>query len=141
MHIDGLVLETPFTNTRDMLTALYPQKWLPYRRLWPFLRNHLDSWTNFGSIAKKYADKRPGVYMIEAGKDELVPGELGELLYKRCQDVGLPVERHKVRNALHNEAIVRPAGKNAIAQSIASAVARARVGGSRPSQVATGKST
>lgn len=69
--------------------------------------------------------------MIEAGKDELVPAELGELLYRRCQDVGLPVEVHKVRNALHNEAIVRPAGKNAIARSIASAVARARVGGSQ----------
>lgn len=142
MRIDGLVLETPFTNTRDMLTALYPQKWLPYRHLWPFLRNHLDSWKNFGVIAKG-KESLPGVYMIEAGKDELVPAELGERLFQRCQDVGLPVERHKVRNALHNEAIVRQSGKDAIAQSIASAVARARFGRSQhtqANQVATGSS-
>lgn len=136
-HVDAVVLETPFTNTRAMLTALYPQKWLPYRHLWPFLRNHLDSWTNLGTIAKTYADRSPGIYLIEAGKDELVPAEHGELLYQRCKDVWLPVERHKVRNALHNEAIVRPAGKNAIAQSIASAVTRARVDSSQSSQVAT----
>lgn len=127
MKVDGLVLETPFTSTRDMLKALYPQKWLPYQYLWPFLRNFMDSWTNLGIIRERASGTPPpGVYMVEAGKDELVPGELGQRLFERCQDLGLPVERSKIRSALHNEVIVRPQGKQAIAQSIASAVGRAR---------------
>lgn len=78
------------------------------------------------------------MHMIEAGKDELVPADLGQRLYERCKDVGLPVERHKVRGALHNEAIVRVQGKDAIARSIASAVAGVRVGDSQSGKAATG---
>ncbi|WZH39378.1 Alpha/Beta hydrolase protein [Fusarium acuminatum] len=124
--VDGLILETPFTNVRAMLQALYPQKWLPYQYLWPFLWNHLDSWTNLGMIAKRFPETPPGVYIVEAGKDELVPANHGEELLQRCRQVGLPVERQKVRGALHNEAMVRVAGKQALAHSISTAVTRAR---------------
>lgn len=140
MRVDALVLETPFTSTRDMLKSLYPQKWLPYQYLWPFLRNHLDSWTNLGTIAKRAVGRQSThVYMIEAGKDELVPAELGERLYQRCKDVGLSVERYKVPGALHNEIIARMQGKNAIAQSIASAVVGARSGAHNPAQLPLGE--
>ncbi|KAF4964187.1 hypothetical protein FSARC_7884 [Fusarium sarcochroum] len=125
LTVDGLILETPFTNVRAMLQALYPQKWLPYQYLWPFLRNHLDSWTNLGMIAKRFSETPPGIYIVEAGKDELVPANHGEELFQRCQQVGLPVDRQKVRGALHNEAMVRAAGKQALAQSISTAVTRA----------------
>lgn len=126
LTIDGLILETPFTNVRAMLQALYPQKWLPYQYLWPFLRNHLDSWTNLGMIAKRFPESPPGIFIVEAGKDELVPANHGEELLERCQQVGLPVERQKVRGALHNEAMVRAAGKQALAHSVAMAVTRAQ---------------
>ena len=125
LRLDALVLETPFTNTRAMLKALYPQKWLPYQYLWPFLRNHLDSMTNLGVIAKRRGDKSPGVYLVEAGRDELVPADHASMLYSRCRDVGLPVEQYKVRGALHNEVMVRREGKSAIAQAISSAVTKA----------------
>ncbi|UKZ75879.1 hypothetical protein TrVFT333_003575 [Trichoderma virens FT-333] len=124
LPINALVLETPFTNTRAMLTALYPQKWLPYRHLWPFLRNHLDSWANMELIAAKAT--KPGVYIVEAGKDELVPSDHGDILYQRCQDVQLFAELHTVRGALHNDVMVRKQGKHTIAQSIAVAVSRAQ---------------
>jgi acetyl esterase/lipase len=124
LSINALILETPFTNTREMLTALYPQKWLPYRHLWPFLRNHLDSWANLGLIASKAS--KPGVYIVEAGKDELVPSDHGGILYQRCQDVQLFAEMHTVRGALHNDAMVRKEGKLTIARSIALAVSRAQ---------------
>ncbi|TFB02796.1 Protein ABHD13 [Trichoderma ghanense] len=124
LPINALVLETPFTNTRAMLEALYPQKWLPYRHLWPFLRNHLDSWANLGLIAAKA--HRPEVYIVEAGKDELVPSDHGRLLYQRCQELQLFAELHTVSGALHNDVMVKRQGKQAIAQSIASAVSRAR---------------
>lgn len=126
IKLHGLILETPFTNVRAMLQALYPQKWLPYQYLWPFLRNHLDSWTNLGMIAKRFPDTPPGIYIVEAGKDELVPANHGEELLQRCQQVGLPVERQKVSGALHNEAMVRVSGKQALAQSISTAATRAR---------------
>ncbi|KAF5003765.1 hypothetical protein FDECE_9695 [Fusarium decemcellulare] len=126
LQLDALVLETPFTSTRAMLQALYPQKWLPYQYLWPFLRNHLDSWSNLGIIAKRFKDRTPGIYIVEAGKDELVPADHGEKLHQRCEQVGLPVERRKVRGALHNEAMVRATGKHALAQSISAAVVRAQ---------------
>lgn len=123
---DALILETPFTSVRDMLHALYPQKWLPYQYLHPFLWNHLDSWTNLGVIAKRYKTRMPGIYIVEAGKDELVPADHGDQLFKQCEDVGLPVERRKVRGALHNEAMVRKGGRDAIAQSITLAITRSR---------------
>ncbi|KPM43329.1 hypothetical protein AK830_g3176 [Neonectria ditissima] len=139
LELDALILETPFLSVRAMLEALYPQKWLPYQYLYPFLWNHLDSWTNLGVIAQKYQEKLPGVYMVEAGKDELVPADHGAGLYQRCKDVGLPVERRKVRGALHNEAMTRAEGKNAIAQSILLAVTRGQAPGSSPGSNARGK--
>ncbi|EKJ74848.1 hypothetical protein FPSE_05022 [Fusarium pseudograminearum CS3096] len=126
LTIGGLILETPFTNVRAMLQALYPQTWLPYQYLWPFLRNHLDSWANLGMIAKRFPETPPGIFIVEAGKDELVPANHAEELFQQCQRVGLPVERHKVRGALHNEAMVRVAGKQALAHSIVTAVTQAR---------------
>lgn len=126
LTVDALVLETPFTNTRAMLQALYPQLWLPYQHLWPFLRNHLDSWKNLGAIAGKQQLCPPDVYIVEAAKDELVPPDHGATLQRRCQDLGLLAERHTVRGALHNGVMVRREGRRAVAQSIRTAVARAR---------------
>lgn len=138
--VDALVLETPFTNTKAMLTALYPQKWLPYRHLWPFLRNHLDSWANFGIISRKKHEHRPGIYLVEAGNDELVPAGHGASLYRRCQDVGLSVERHKIRGALHNGVMVRKEGKQTIARFISLAISRAGVKSVEEKQAASGVS-
>lgn len=141
---DALLLETPFTSTREMLRVLYPQKWLPYQYLWPFLRSQLDSWKNLGVIAQKFKEKPPGIHIVEAGKDELVPAQHGEDLYQRCKEVGLPVERYKVHRALHNEAMVKAAGKQVIAQSISLAVAQAQAraqtaAASSPGQKRTGQ--
>lgn len=131
LPIRALVLETPFVSTRTMLQALYPQKWLPYQYLWPFLRNHLDSWANLGTVAKGVSANKPRVYIIEGGRDELVPPDHGAQLHQRCEEVGLPVERRTVRGALHNEVMVKPLGKDAIAKSILAAVAEREGDGTR----------
>ncbi|PHH70184.1 hypothetical protein CDD80_6174 [Ophiocordyceps camponoti-rufipedis] len=123
--IDALILETPFTNTRAMLKALYPQKWLPYQHLWPFLRNHLDSWKNLARIAAKQQFHPPAVYLVEAAKDELVPRDHAAALQRRCQDLGLAVTRISIAGALHNDVMVRKSGKQAIAESISEAVTKA----------------
>lgn len=108
-----------------MLTALYPQKWLPYKHLWPFLWNHLDSHKNIKILGEKYAAsqrQRPAIYIVEAGKDELVPADHGTRLQRQCEDVGLPVVRQVVRSALHNDVMVRADGREVVARSILSAV-------------------
>lgn len=117
LHLNSLILETPFTSIRAMLEVLYPQKWLPYKYLWPFLRNQLDSWKNLGFIANRYNAQKPppSVFILEAAKDELVPAALSQELYDRAIEVGLKVERKAVPGAFHNDAMFRADGRRAVA--------------------------
>ncbi|KAK2048214.1 alpha/beta-hydrolase [Colletotrichum somersetense] len=119
-RLRSLILETPFTSVKDMLATLYPQKWVPYRHLWPFLRNHLDSWTNLAAIARNWSGKRekPRITIVEAGRDELVPAEHGAKLVQRCEEVGLTVEKKTVRNAFHNDAVIKLDGRKAVVAAI-----------------------
>ncbi|TLS22875.1 uncharacterized protein PpBr36_05672 [Pyricularia pennisetigena] len=114
-RVDSLILETPFTSIRAMLEALYPQKWLPYRHLWPFLRTHLDSCANMEKIATR---KSMQIQMVVAEKDELVPRHQAEALRQRCESLGISLKYHVVRGAYHNEASYRNDGRRAIADFV-----------------------
>ena len=119
--LEVLILETPFVNVRAMLETLYPQKWLPYRYLWPFLRNHLDSWKSLGFLGGRFQAggcRPPRILILEAGKDELVPSSHGDILERRCMEVGLSVKRKAIGSALHNEVLVRPGGRNAVVEAV-----------------------
>ncbi|OHE93728.1 hypothetical protein CORC01_10955 [Colletotrichum orchidophilum] len=128
LRLRSLILETPFTSVKDMLATLYPQKWVPYRHLWPFLRNHLDSWTNLAAIAGNWsrsrAHERPRVTIVEAGRDELVPAEHGAKLVRRCEEVGLEVEKKTVQGAFHNDAVIRLEGRRAVVDCIEQVAAK-----------------
>jgi uncharacterized protein len=117
LTIKTLILETPFLSIRAMLETIYPQKWLPYRYLWPFLRNHLDTWKALGLFGR-FGKKSPNIFILEAGKDELVPSSHGEELERRCLDLGLDVRRQTIGGALHTEVMVRPEGRFAVAEVI-----------------------
>ncbi|KAI0446451.1 Alpha/Beta hydrolase protein [Xylaria telfairii] len=121
LRLNSLILETPFTSIRAMLEAIYPQKWLPYKYLWPFLRNHLDSWKNLKLIADKYSTEAsvPEVLIVQAAKDELVPPELSQKLYDRCVELQLPVHRTSVHGAFHNDTMFRTEGRRAVSQFLA----------------------
>lgn len=104
----ALILETPFLSIKEMLGELYPQKWLPYKYLYPFLRNFLDSHKNLGTIASAREQKAippPSILIVQAGKDELVPERHTQELQKRCNEVGIPVETLVCPQAYHNDAI------------------------------------
>lgn len=126
IRIDGLLLETPFVSVKDMLLELYPQKWLPYRYLGPFLRNHWDTREALRQLAETYESEiRPGggkavdvpkILILQAGKDELVPASQGVELEACAREVGLDVSRLEVKGALHNEVALRASGKAAIAK-------------------------
>lgn len=63
--ITGLILEAPTSSTKDMLISLYPQKWLPYRYLWPFL------WNNWNiSLAMERLAKWGDRYRVAEAMDE-----------------------------------------------------------------------
>ncbi|GAW21231.1 hypothetical protein ANO14919_107490 [Xylariales sp. No.14919] len=128
LRLNSLVLETPFTSVRAMLEVLYPQKWLPYKYLWPFLRNHLDSWKNFELIANAHSAKAsvPEVMIVQAAKDELVPAELSQKLYDRCVELQVPVRRISVDGAFHNDTMFRAEGRKAVSRFLAQKIRETR---------------
>jgi uncharacterized protein len=121
-RLHALVLETVFTSVRDMLGAVYPPRWVPYRHLWPFLWNHLDSLANLERIAARTGGGAPCITIVEAGKDELVPAEHGERLVRRGVELGLPIEKKTVPGAFHNDVMFKREGRKAVADAIERAV-------------------
>lgn len=76
MRLEALILETPFVSVSRMLETVYPQRWLPYRYLSPFLWNHWDSTSSLrrlGEASRSLHDlqnrKLPRVLILQAGKD------------------------------------------------------------------------
>ncbi|KUI57090.1 Monoacylglycerol lipase ABHD12 [Cytospora mali] len=105
----ALLLETPFLSIKEMLETIYPEKWLPYRYLHPFIRNHLDSYKNLGIIAEQRKEKGlrlPRIFILEAGRDEVVPPRHADELRKRCNELHLPVETEVVPKAFHSDAMI-----------------------------------
>lgn len=104
----ALILETPFLSIKAMLASLYPERWLPYKYLHPFLRNFLDSYKNLGTIAAQRLEqgiRPPHIFILEAGRDEIVPPSHPEELRKRCMELSLPVETLVVPRAFHSDAM------------------------------------
>lgn len=117
-NIKGLILETPFVSVRRMLAALYPERWVPYRYLWPFLRNWWDSEQALRDIST--ASHKPNILLIPAGKDEVVPAPEADHLESLCKDLQLVYRRKDVVGALHNEASTKASGKQAIVEFLCS---------------------
>ncbi len=116
LNICGLILETPFVSIRNMLVALYPQKWLPYRYLWPFLRNWWDSEAALRTIAEKKGQADVPVLIVAAGRDEVVPPQQADQLEELGKELGLRVRRENVAGALHTEAMAKREGQAAVVE-------------------------
>lgn len=115
--ITSLILETPFTSIWDLLLAFYPQKWLPYHYLGPFLRSHWDSVQALQRIAQAPGNQRkPNIFMLEAGSDEVVPAGNAQKLEGLCKTLKLDVERRVIGGALHSNAVAKWDGQLAIAR-------------------------
>lgn len=112
--LSRILLETPFHSIRSMLVTLYPQKWLPYRYLWPFLWNWWDSEHALRRIAQ--ASQPPKILLVPAERDEIVPREQSDQLENVCKELKLDVQRKDVVGALHQDASFLPAGRKAIVQ-------------------------
>lgn len=125
LRVGGLILESPFTSMKEMLIAIYPQRWLPYRYLWPFLESTWDNEVALKEISKAYPNL--SILLLEAGRDELVPPEHGMQLARLCHELGFRLSRKIVYGSYHTEILNRPAGRKAVLeylQGICSAVDR-----------------
>lgn len=117
-RISGLLLETPFVDLKTMLVALYPQKFLPYRYLAPFLRSTWNSKGALEDIGRFKSKLR--TLIIEAGDDEIVPAGQGAILEQVCKDHGMEVDRATVPGALHTEVMMKPRGRRYIIRFLGS---------------------
>lgn len=98
----ALVLETPFLSVQEMLKALYPQRWLPYRYLGWALWNRWELVEGLGAW-------RGRVMVLEAGADELVPEGQAERVVE-----AMGGELVRVNGALHGECLRKPKGRAAV---------------------------
>ena len=118
--VSGLVLETPFVDLQSMLVAIYPQKFLPYRYLYPFLRS---TWDSNGALQQVAAVKPTGlqkVLILQAGSDEIVPDGQAESLRRVCAEGGLDAELKVIKGALHTEIMAKHEGQKMIAEFLKS---------------------
>lgn len=120
LPIEALILETPFTSVGDMLTAMYPQKWLPYRYLHPFLRHHWDSREALVQLGQ--VEKRPRVLILVGERDELVPSSHALELESICKAQQIPITRVVVGGALHHEILAKSEGRKALTEFVKRAV-------------------
>lgn len=78
--VHGLVLENAFTSVPDMLRVLYPQSWLPYRYLGPFVRDRWDARAAAGSHTFPRDLARRAMVLVSE-RDEVVPPAMGKELF------------------------------------------------------------
>ncbi|CAG8572483.1 39379_t:CDS:2 [Gigaspora margarita] len=96
--LKGIIIENAFTSIKDMVTTIYPQKWLPYKYLVniPFLNR--NKWDNYHMIQ---GIKIP-ILFLSSRNDEIVPQEQMIELHKKAK-----MSKKKVwiefENALHED--------------------------------------
>lgn len=121
--IAGMILEAPMSSTKDMLISLYPQKWLPYRYLWPFLWNNWSSavamqrmarWRDQDRGLREHEHAVPPILLLSAEKDEVIPPYAAAELEQEGKRLGLRLQRLDVSGAMHTEIPIKAAGRQAM---------------------------
>ncbi|KAH9979847.1 Alpha/Beta hydrolase protein [Lactifluus volemus] len=85
--VHGLVLENAFTSVPDMLRALYPQRWLPYRYLGPFVRDRWDARAATAAHTFPRGLARRAMVLVSE-RDEVVPPAMGREIFEVLQASG-----------------------------------------------------
>ncbi|CAG8588415.1 13640_t:CDS:2 [Acaulospora morrowiae] len=94
--LKGIIIENTFTSIEDMVTTIYPQKWLPYRYLVHIpllLRNKWDNKRVIREISTP-------IMFLSSKKDELVPQDQMRELHELSRTSKVWVE---FKNALHED--------------------------------------
>jgi fermentation-respiration switch protein FrsA (DUF1100 family) len=102
IRCDALIFENGFSSIKDMVRTLYPQRFLPYYHLTPFV---LDNWDVLGSLDKSTggtALARVPKLFISSERDEMVPCEMVEKVFQRATDLCGPTEWLTIKDSLHD---------------------------------------
>ncbi|KAJ5383623.1 hypothetical protein N7517_001534 [Penicillium concentricum] len=140
--ITRLILEAPTSSIKDMLISLYPQKWLPYRYLWPFSWNTWDIKAKMKQMATwrdqpgsqipnpeatpSIRRSLPPILLLSAEKDEVIPSYVPGQLEQHAKSLGLEIERKDVLGAMHIEAPLKLDGRKAMVQFILNGTSASR---------------
>ncbi|RDB21700.1 Protein ABHD13 [Hypsizygus marmoreus] len=105
-QIQGLILENPMASIPRMVAALYPQRWVPYRYLTPFV---WDRWDALGAMKDASAGARVmttndatrlteapstltrlarNMLVLVSEHDEVVPREMGAEIVEAASGIG-----------------------------------------------------
>lgn len=103
-NIRGLILENPFASIPEMVKALYPQRWLPYKHLAPFV---WDRWDAVHAAANTPQDSllrrlSESMLVLLSEKDELVPNSMGRDILSATKSKGR--SSVVIQDALHENA-------------------------------------
>jgi hypothetical protein len=114
LDVVGVVLETPFVSIDRMLRALYPQRWLPYRYLSPFLTSHWDMASAAETV--RASGRNAKVLVLRAQKDEIIPEEEAVAAERVLEDMvcGRGIRKVVVARALHEECMVKAQGREEV---------------------------
>ncbi|KAJ5584770.1 uncharacterized protein N7459_004570 [Penicillium hispanicum] len=147
--ISGLVMEAPTSNIKDMLISLYPQRWLPYRYLWPFSWN---SWCNYTALEelanwrdqkhpRSFAGEEPShsthrgtrkvppILILSPEHDEVVPPYVADRIELKGHGLGMDIARKDIQGAMHTEAPLKADGREALVTFLLRVTSSARPGG------------
>jgi hypothetical protein len=86
--VHGLVLENAFTSVPDMLRVLYPQRWLPYRYLGPFVQDRWDARAAAGASHLFPHDLARRAMVLVSERDEVVPPGMSREIFGALRESG-----------------------------------------------------
>lgn len=116
-----VVLETPFDGIASLLEALYPQRWLPYRYLAPFLTTRFDLASILSALAEATSPtRRIDVLAVRASTDEIVPRAVHDRAVSLLRDSGLFCVREVVCKGLHQDLIFKNDFQDAVVDFVKS---------------------
>lgn len=103
-NVQGLVLENPFASIPEMVRVLYPQRWLPYHYLTPFV---WDTWSAVRAASNMPQDSllwrlSRDMLVLLSEKDELVPNWMGMAILDATKSEGR--SSVVIQDALHENA-------------------------------------
>lgn len=103
-NVRGLILENPFASIPEMVKALYPQRWLPYHYLTPFV---WDTWDAVDAASSASQDSllrklSKDMLVLLSEKDELVPNSMGMDILNAMEPKGR--SSVVIEDALHENA-------------------------------------
>jgi pimeloyl-ACP methyl ester carboxylesterase len=120
---DGLIFENGFASIKGMVRTLYPQRFLPYYWLTPFVADDWNAVDVFESNKKgDFITNTVPKLFIASEKDEMVPTEMVKRIYERAVEYGepgVPCEWLGVRDAMHDFAYQKPSWLGGIIRFIA----------------------